>query len=436
MWNLKEMPMPSSSTSFRKIFLGVFFALFIVVIAFVVVHKARRSVAEEAQAEQAAGQKVLAGKAVQHTASGEVVVEIPASRLQQLEIVVDRATEQTFVPRVILVGEIAARPNSMVDVVSPVGGRLVADSRAHPVSVGDVVASGEILAVVENLEAGLQGVATEAHVQEARSRVSQAKVDLDRVEQLYKAKAIALKDVQQAKLNLQIAENDLRSFENQNQLYWSARWIEKDVASPGRFFVRSPLSGVVTASNYRVGQSLGSNQVMLSVADVSSVIAQGNVFYEALSSIHPGERAVVRVSAYPGKEFSSRLRSVADTVDPATKTVRVLFEVPNPHRELKIGMPAEIEIEMEAQAKGILIPASSILSEEGSSAIYVRVSPNQFVRREVVLGARVGDRVEIKSGLKPGESFVSKGPISIKAESLRGSFAGEEPEEHEAKKKE
>ncbi|MDD5544861.1 MAG: efflux RND transporter periplasmic adaptor subunit, partial [Acidobacteriia bacterium] len=230
------------------------------------------------------------------------------------------------------------------------------------------------------------------------------------------------------------AENELQSSQKQNQLYGSARWIEKDSAGPGRFFIRAPLGGVVTASNYRSGESVAPNQVIATVADVSVVAVQGNVFYENLASIHVGERAEVRVSAYPGRTFSAQLRGVADTVDPSTKTVRVLLEAPNPQRQLKIGMPAEIEIETADQSEGILIPEACVLNEEDGSAIYVRVAGNQFVRRAVTTGARVGDKIEIKSGLKAGEEFVSQGPMSIKAESLRGALATGENDEGEGKK--
>ncbi len=372
---------------------------------------------------------MVAGETVERTAAGEAIIRIAKDRLPELPIRVDRAAEQTFSAHVTVVGEIVARPNAMVDVVAPVGGRLLADARAHQVTVGDAVARGEILAVVENLDAGLQGVATEARVEEARSRVAQAKIDLDRADALFKVKAVALKDVQQARLNLQIAENDLHSFQQQNQLYQSARWAERDVAGPGRFFIRAPLSGVITASNYRPGQSLAANQPIATMADVSTVDVQGNLFYGTLAAVHRGEPAFVRVSAYPDRMFPAHLVTIADTVDPTTKTVRVLFEAANPHRELKIGMPAEIEIETAAKVRGILVPAACVISEEGGSTIYVRVSANQFVRRTVTLGDRVGNQVEIKNGLKAGEEYVSQGPISIKAESLRGALSTGEDED-------
>ncbi|MDD5545014.1 MAG: hypothetical protein PHX83_17755, partial [Acidobacteriia bacterium] len=235
-----------STNSSRKIIAWVVLAAVLLVAAYFVTQKVRSAMEAEAKTEQAANQRAVSGGSVRQTAAGEAIIEIPAERLQRLPIRVERAAVQTFPARVSVVGEIAARPNSMVDVQTPVGGRLASDSRAHQVGIGDSVTRGEILGVVENLDAGLQGVATEAHVAEAKQRVAQAKIDLDRAEQLYKVKAVALKDVQQSRLNLQIAENELQSSQKQNQLYGSARWIEKDSAGPGRFFIRAPLGGVVT----------------------------------------------------------------------------------------------------------------------------------------------------------------------------------------------
>ena len=403
------------------------------VVIFLVAQKIRSAMQEEAKAEQAATQKVIAGEAVERTAAGEPIIRIPKDRLPDLPIHVERAAEQTFAAHVTVVGEIIARPNAMVDVTAPVGGRLLADPRAHQVTVGDAVARGEILAVVENLDAGLQGVATEAHVEEAHSRVAQAKIDLDRADALYQVKAVALKDVQQARLNLKIAENDLQSFQQQNQLYRSARWTEKDVAGPGRFFIRAPLAGVITASNYRPGQSVSASQPIATIADVSMVDVQGNLFYGTLASVHRGEPAFVRVSAYPDRTFPARLVTIADMVDPVTKTVSVLFEAANPHRELKIGMPAEIEIEIAKTVQGILVPGACVISEENGATIYVRIAANQFVRRTVTLGDRVADQVEIKSGLKAGEEYVSQGPMSIKAESMRGALSTGEDEDEDKK---
>lgn len=425
----------NSSNSSRKFIVWVVLGAVVLVAAYFVTQKIRSAMEAEAKTEQATNQKAVAGEPIRRTAAGETIIEISPDRLEHLPIRAERAAVQAFPARVTVVGEIAAQPNSMVDVQTPVGGRLLTDSRAHQAAIGDAVTRGEILGIIENLDTGLQGVATEAHVEEARQRVAQARIDLDRAEQLYRVKAVALKDVQQARLNLQIAENELQSFQKQNQLYGSARWTEKDSSGPGRFFIRAPFSGIVTASNYRSGESVAPNQVIATVADVSVVAVQGNVFYETLASIHAGEKAEVRVTAYADRTFPARLRNVADTVDPTTKTVRVLFEAPNPHRELKIGMPAEIEIETAAKSEGILVPAACVISEEAASTIYVRIAANQFVRRAVTLGARVGDRVEIKSGLKAGEEFVSQGPMSIKAESLRGSLATGENDEEEGKKK-
>jgi membrane fusion protein, heavy metal efflux system len=432
---VRQKHMAALNSPLRRMIGWGFLGIAILVIIVLGIQKVRHAVAQEAQEESAAAKKTAAGAETKRSPTGEVVVEIPKERLQQLNLIVERALVQTYALRTTIVGEIIARPNAIVDVSAPVAGRLLSDSRAHQVTVGETVTRGEILAVVENLDAGLQGISTEARVREARHRVAQAKINADRAEQLFKVKAIALKDLQQARLNLEIAENELLSFENQSALYQSARWMEKDSAGAGRFFIRTPLSGVVTASNYRPGQSIAANQPLATVAEVATLAVQGNAFSDSLSSLHLGAPADVRTTAYPDRTFRAQLSTIADTVDPSTKTVKVLFDVANPHRELKIGMPVEVEFETSAKTKGILVPASGILSEEGAAIVYVRSGENRFVRREVTVGSRIGGAVEIKRGLNPDEQYVARGAFLIKAESQRSTLATGESEEEEGKKK-
>jgi multidrug efflux pump subunit AcrA (membrane-fusion protein) len=101
-----------------------------------------------------------------------------------------------------------------------------------------------------------------------------------------------------------------------------------------------------------------------------------------------------------------------------SRTVPVLYAVENRVGVLKIGMTARVDVGTGERLKGVVIPASAILEEDGRPMAYVQPEGERFERRELVLGGREGGRVLVRSGIKAGERVVTGAAYQVRLASL------------------
>jgi multidrug efflux pump subunit AcrA (membrane-fusion protein) len=143
------------------------------------------------------------------------------------------------------------------------------------------------------------------------------------------------------------------------------------------------------------------------------------VFESDVGAVQRGEAAFITTDASPDT-LAGRVDYVADLVDPATKATAVRVVVPNPTRLLRRDMLVRVAIRASRPRTGITIPVAAVLrDDENLPFVYVAVTGGTFDRRRVDLGGRVGDRYEVASGLKPGESVVTDGAVFLNGASTQ-----------------
>jgi cobalt-zinc-cadmium efflux system membrane fusion protein len=170
----------------------------------------------------------------------------------------------------------------------------------------------------------------------------------------------------------------------------------------------SPISGVVVERNATVGATVGSDANLFKIINLSSVWIDANVFEKDLGHIRIGQTVSVTVPAFPGSTFTGRIILISSVVDPETRTVSVRTEVPNGDGRLKPDMFANVEIVTAARRTAISLPLAAVLDDAGKSVVFV-ADGNNYSKREVTLGLKSNDRVEIVAGLKEGDRVVVKG---------------------------
>ena len=186
----------------------------------------------------------------------------------------------------------------------------------------------------------------------------------------------------------------------------------------------SPANGVVLEKNVVEGQRFMAGTPLYRIADLSSVWAEGDVFEQDLQFVHVGSRARIEVSAYPGQELTGRVSFVYPTVDQASRTNRVRVTVPNPGLKLKPGMYATINFDATVGRDVLAVPMRAVVVTGERNVVFVRDAGGMLMPRDVVLGARAGDRVQIVSGLTAGETIVGSGNFLVDAESQLASGGG------------
>jgi membrane fusion protein, multidrug efflux system len=139
-----------------------------------------------------------------------------------------------------------------------------------------------------------------------------------------------------------------------------------------------------------------------------------NVVERDLRMVSAGDPAEVEVDAYPGEKFSGKIARVAPVLDPATRTATMEVEIPNGDNKLKPGMYARINLTVEDRKGALVVPKSAVIDFENKRGVW---SPNDENRAKfvpVTLGIEGSETIEILTGLKEGDKFVTTGAAAVR----------------------
>lgn len=300
---------------------------------------------------------------------------------------------------------IQADPTRVVRVYPPVSGRLI-EVDVHP---ADYVERGQVLAVLASSDVAAARAAYRQAVADAQVK----RQALERSRLLYDNHVIALRDRQQAEADAQMSAAALESALERLQL------LNVDTAgSSDQVSVTAPRAGVVTdlgAAPGEYAKSLDNSNPLCTIADLAGVWAVGDVYEKDVATVKLGDSADVTVSAYPGETRRGRVTAISSSVDTATRTLKVRVALPNPGMRLKPAMFAQIRV-VRAVRSAVVVPSMAVVREGPSAFVYMQRRPGHFARRAVTLGRDTdGAKVEVTSGLAPGDTIVVEGADLLRA---------------------
>lgn len=188
------------------------------------------------------------------------------------------------------------------------------------------------------------------------------------------------------------------------------------------FEVRAPFDGVIVSYDITPGQTVAAGTSLFTVADLSTVWADLRIYQKNLGQILKGQRVRI-VGGHSLPTFNGVIDYVAPTVDEHTRTGLARIVVDNPEGTWKPGMFIQGRVAIEEHSVPIMVPRSAVLTVENSSAVFVQTAEG-FEPRPIVIGHSDSEFLQVVRGLEAGETYVTKNPISIKAEMGKGSFGG------------
>ena len=187
----------------------------------------------------------------------------------------------------------------------------------------------------------------------------------------------------------------------------------------------SPVSGVVTEKKALQGMRFMPGEMLYQVTDLSSVWVIADVFEQDIGLVKIGANANVKIGAYPNQAFKGRVTYVYPTLKAETRTVPVRIEMANPQQLLKPAMFAQVELQVGAKTPVLAVPDSAVIDSGTRRIVLVQVSEGRFEPREVELGARAENYVEVIKGVRDGEQVVVAANFLIDAESnLKAAVGG------------
>ncbi len=184
---------------------------------------------------------------------------------------------------------------------------------------------------------------------------------------------------------------------------------------PPTIALKAPHDGLVTGTHVLQGQPVQPDNDLLDIADRSEMWVVARIPEQMAAGIGVGTRARIRFPALEGDPVVAELERFGVRADREAGAIEGVFVVPNPAGRLLPGMRAEFEIVVETRPKVMAVPEQAIQGDPASRVVYVKdfELPNAFVRVPVVLGERGGGRVEVQSGLFPGDEVVTRGSYSL-----------------------
>jgi Cu(I)/Ag(I) efflux system membrane fusion protein len=189
--------------------------------------------------------------------------------------------------------------------------------------------------------------------------------------------------------------------------------------------LRSPVSGVVVEKPALKGMRFMPGEALYQISDLSSLWVLADVFEQDLALVQPGQAAKIKVDAYPEKTFNGKVAFFYPTLTSETRTGKVRIELANPGGVLKPAMYASVELAAGPRRKVLAVPSSAVIDSGVRQIVLVQAAEGRFEPRDVKLGARADDYVEILEGVKEGEPVVVAANFLIDSESnLRAAISG------------
>jgi len=191
---------------------------------------------------------------------------------------------------------------------------------------------------------------------------------------------------------------------------------------------RAPVGGVVLEKKAVAGMRFMPGEMLYQIADLGAVWVLADVFERDIGQVKVGQQVKLAINAYPDKSFTGTVAYIYPTLKAETRTIPVRIELANPGGLLKPAMYASVELAVGARDKVVTVPVSAVIDSGVRQVVLVQKAAGRYEPREVKLGARSDEHVEVREGVAEGEPVVVAANFLIDAESnLKAALGGLSP---------
>ncbi|MCI0534192.1 MAG: efflux RND transporter periplasmic adaptor subunit [Verrucomicrobiales bacterium] len=338
--------------------------------------------------------------------------------------------KRRLVERVKLPATAMAKPGLSASVVAPVAGQLLAPTGGELPLPGQKVEAGQLLAVLRPSfsEAAAMFAGSEGEFARAKAAFDKAELTYQRTKKLADQNAKSERELQEAELSLQTAR---ASYEAAAAFRSTYRQLSdpnrgtppKEPDSFAALELRAPIAGVINQLGAGLGQPIRADHIVFQILNPEVLWIEARVPEAALVRIPENADAsfaasggdLVSIKAAGGGRVFAGLE-----VDAATRTVPLVYEAKNGNRKVRVGQAVSLYVETHRAEEAVAIPDSAIVEEAGNFIAFVQVSGETFQKRELKLGIRDGNLVQVLDGVNEGERVVTKGAMAIRLASVSG----------------
>jgi RND family efflux transporter MFP subunit len=301
------------------------------------------------------------------------------------------------------------------------------------VDIGDRVTPGQLMAEVDAPDLDQQVRQAQAAVEQAQADLARsdaaleqgkanesiAKLTATRWDNLVKRGAVSKQDNDQNQAQYQAQAANVKALERavdaaKGNIAAMQANVGRLSEMQGYLKVRAPFAGVVTLRNVDVGTLVNTGSTMLfRIAQTNLLRTYLNVPQSSASDVHVGQMASLATPELPERKFSGAVTRTANAMDPASRTLLVEVQVPNPEGKLLPGMYVEVDLHLPRKDPPLLLPSDTLSVRPEGTMVAVLGSDNAVHFQRVVIGRDYGSDIEILSGLRAGQRVIANPNDSV-----------------------
>ncbi|HSA61860.1 MAG TPA: efflux RND transporter periplasmic adaptor subunit [Nitrospiraceae bacterium] len=348
------------------------------------------------------------------------LVTLPAEESSRVGLVVQPATRSDFRTYRDFPAIVQPNQRNMADITTLVRGRVV-DVYAD---LGQQVEANALLAILYSSELGL----AQSGYLKARAKLHVAEQAYARAKFLLQEKVIGEAEAERRRadlLSMQAESNEARDrLKLLGMTEEEFRRLDRSREIRSHVPIVAPFAGRIIGRNLTRGEVVETTEKLFVVADLSEVWLRANIPEKDIPFVHSvhasgGIQAEVRINAYPKEIFKGTITYVGDVLDPATRTMQLRLELPNPEGKLKPEMFATIRLFSESQPDRLAVPEAALQRDQDRTFVFVQRSANEYEARDVQVGESNGTLTSILGGLSEGEPVVTHGAFVLKSELMK-----------------
>lgn len=292
------------------------------------------------------------------------------------------------------------------DRTAHVGPRVGGVVERVPVSVGQRVTKGQLLAVIASTDLADR----RSEMLTAERRLTAARVAYEREKTLWLERISAEQDYLQAQVQLREAEIAARG----------ARQKLEAIGAPlggealNRYELRAPFEGTIVERHVTPGEAIAADTNVFTLADLSTVWAEMAVNPQQLDEVRIGRTATVKAAAFDSSS-TGRVSYVGELLGEETRSAVARVVLPNPDGVWRPGMFVNVAVEARRAGVTVAVSKDALQDVEGAASVFVQ-SDQGFVAQPVTVGRQDEHTVEVVSGLAPGQRYAAANSFVLKAE--------------------
>lgn len=263
---------------------------------------------------------------------------------------------------------------------------------------GMSVSAGQVIARLDQSDAGARVAQQQAMLDEANARLALATKNNANSQALLKQNYISQNSVDTTQNSVALAQAAVKAARAQLDL---ARNALNDTV------IRAPLSGVVSKRHVQMGEKLSPDMPVFTIVNLRQLTLDAQVPASEIPRVKVGQDVQFRVDGYPGRNFTGKVARINPTAEPGSRSMMVYINVDNTDGALSGGMFAKGGITTQKSAVMPLVPLAAVRKEQGGDVVY-KIEGNKVVQQAVTLGMRNEDDgiAEVTSGLGAGATVI------------------------------